>query len=175
MSCAAWAGSAVEADHLRPTTVEIETRSADETRYIGRLLGEAARAGDVFLLIGDLGAGKTTLTQGVLWGLGGEEYARSPTFVLVSEYEARLVLHHVDLYRLEAADQVHDLGIEEYLYGDGLCVVEWADRAVDHFPDDHLRIQMERSGGTTHRLALSSSASKYERHLSTVRDGLRNA
>jgi len=173
MSCAARAGSAVEADYLHPTTVEIETRSADETRSIGRLLGVAARAGDVFLLVGDLGAGKTTLTQGVLWGLGGEEYARSPTFVLVSEYKARLVLYHVDLYRLEDADQVHDLGIEEYICGDGLCVIEWADKAMDHFPQEHLRVRMERLGRTTHRLALSSSASEYERHLSAVRDGRR--
>ena len=159
---------------MRPSTIDIVTSSADETRHIGSLLGEAARSGDLFLLIGDLGAGKTTLTQGVLWGLGGEEYARSPTFVLISEYEARLILYHVDLYRLDNAEQVHDLGIEEYIYGDGLCVIEWADKAIDELPADHLLIRMERLGESTHRLALSSSTDGYERHLTAVRDGWRH-
>ena len=159
---------------MGPSTVEIVTNSADETREIGRVLGEVAKAGDLFLLIGDLGAGKTTLTQGVLWGLGGEEYARSPTFVLVSEYKARLILYHIDLYRLDTAEQVYDLGIEEYIHGDGLCVIEWAEKAIDLLPEDHLRIRLERLGESTHRLVLSSSAAGYERHLNAVRNNRRH-
>ena len=106
----------------------------------------------MFLLAGELGAGKTCLTQGVLWGLGGDEYARSPTFVLVSQYRARLTLHHVDLYRLDSFSEVYGLELDEYLYGDGVCVVEWADKAEDMFPEDSLVIRLDVTGDTTRRI-----------------------
>jgi tRNA threonylcarbamoyladenosine biosynthesis protein TsaE len=125
----------------------------------------------VFLLVGELGAGKTTLTQGILWGLGGDEYARSPTFVLVAEYEGRLTLYHIDLFRLGAADEAYGLGLEEYLDGDGLCVVEWADRAPDLLSQEHLAIHMERLGDASRRLSLSCRAAEYGRYLDAVRPG----
>jgi tRNA threonylcarbamoyladenosine biosynthesis protein TsaE len=149
--------------------VDIVTNSADETRRVGKILGELARPGEVFLLVGDLGSGKTTLTQGILWGLGGEEYARSPTFVLVSEYEGRLTLYHVDLYRLSAADDSYDLGLDEYLDSDGLCVVEWADKAPHQFSNEHLKVNMRRLGDTTRRLSFSCGTAGYERYLGAVR------
>ena len=152
--------------------VEIVTNSAEETLDVGRALGAVAQPGDVFLLVGELGAGKTTLTQGVLWGLGGDEYARSPTFVMVSQYEGRLTLHHIDLFRLGSPQEAYDLGLDEYLYGDGLCVVEWADRAPGQLPEDHLSIRMERLGETKRRLSLLSEDAGYERHLSAVRAGV---
>ena len=91
-------------------SISISTSSPEQTQSAGRILGAHARAGDVFLLTGELGAGKTCLTQGILWGLGGEEYARSPTFVLICEYYARLTLYHMDLYRLDSIDEVVDPG-----------------------------------------------------------------
>ena len=112
----------------------------------------SAEPGDVFLLAGGLGAGKTCLTQGVLWGLGGTEYARSPTFVLVSQYPARLMLHHVDLYRLDSFAEFDGLELDEYLYGDGLCVVEWADKAEGIFPETSLVIRLEVTGESTRRI-----------------------
>ena len=130
----------------------IVSGSPEHTRAIGRALGESAEPGDVFLLAGGLGAGKTCLTQGVLWGLGGGEYARSPTFVLVSQYRARLTLHHVDLYRLDSFTEVDGLELDEYLYGDGLCVVEWADKAGGIFPDDSLVIRLDVTGESTRRI-----------------------
>ena len=90
--------------------LELTTTGPEETRRVGRVLGEVARPGDVFLLTGELGAGKTCLTQGILRGLGSDETARSPTFVLVSEYSARMTLYHVDLYRLKGGVDVLDLG-----------------------------------------------------------------
>ena len=130
----------------------VESRSPEHTRAIGKALGMSAEPGDVFLLAGDLGAGKTCLTQGVLWGLGGDEYARSPTFVLVTQYRARLTLHHVDLYRLDSFTEVDGLELDEYMYGDGLCVVEWADKAEGMFPEDSLVIRLDVTGESTRRI-----------------------
>ncbi len=144
---------------------EVVTYGPEQTQALGRALGVAARAGDVFLLAGVLGAGKTCLTQGILWGLGLDEYARSPTFVLVAEYRARLTLYHVDLYRLDNVDEVEALGLDEYLYGDGVCVVEWADKAPGAFPPEHLSIRLEALDENTRRIRL---AAYDERHRSLI-------
>ena len=98
---------------MESINVELITNSPEETQDIGRILGEHALPGQIFLLIGDLGVGKTCISQGVLWGLGGEEYATSPTFVLVSEYKARLTMHHIDLYRVGSSEDMIELGLEE--------------------------------------------------------------
>ena len=146
-------------------SVQVTSRSPENTQSVGRILGEHARPGDVFLLVGELGAGKTCLTQGVLWGLGLDEYARSPTFVLVSQYNGRLTLYHMDLYRLDTFDEIADLGLDEYLLGDGLSVVEWAEKAPEIFPEQHLMIQIEYLDETTRRLTLASSD---EHHAETI-------
>jgi len=110
---------------------------------VGRIIGEQARPGDIYLLTGPLGAGKTCLTQGIAWGLGVTEPARSPTFVLMTRYRGRLTLHHLDLYRIGGPLEAWDLGVEEQLSGDGVCVVEWAERAEDIFPEDALWIALD--------------------------------
>lgn len=121
----------------------IESASPEETQAVGRLLGERAQAGDVFLLCGPLGAGKTCLTQGIAWGLEVKEYARSPTFVLMTRYRGRLTLYHFDLYRIKEPLEAWDLGLDEQLFGDGACVVEWAERAEEVFPEDCLWIDLD--------------------------------
>ena len=123
--------------------IRIRTSSPEETQRLGRAIGEQARAGDVYLLSGPLGAGKTCLTQGIAWGLGVEGYARSPTFVLMTRHQGRLTLYHLDLYRIDHAQEAWDLGLEEQLYGDGVCAVEWADRAEEVFPQDSLWIALD--------------------------------
>ena len=122
--------------------LELISRSPEQTRQLGRRLGELAQIGDVVLLIGSLGAGKTCLTQGIAWGLGIVEYTASPSFVLMREYKGRLPLYHVDLYRLEQVEEVADLGLDDYLYGEGMCVVGWADRALNLMPPEHLLIEL---------------------------------
>ena len=117
--------------------------------------------GEVVLLSGDLGSGKTTLTQGILHGLGADEFARSPTFVLVNEYVARLPLYHVDLYRLDSLEEIEGLGLDDYLFGDGLCVIEWANKADGCFPADHLLVSIEVKGEDQRTLALSSTDPGY--------------
>jgi tRNA threonylcarbamoyladenosine biosynthesis protein TsaE len=120
----------------------LTTRSADETQQLGRLLGALTRVSDVFLLQGTLGAGKTTLTQGVAWGAGVEGYAHSPTFVIVHEYAGRIPIYHLDLYRIGDALEAEDLAIDEMLER-GACLVEWPERAPGVFPGEHLLIAIE--------------------------------
>jgi len=125
----------------------LNTASAEATQAFGRYIGEALQIGDLVLLAGTLGAGKTTLTQGIAWGAGVTEYAHSPTFVLVHEYAGRIPIYHLDLYRFEGASavddiaEVEDLGIDEMMEG-GACIVEWAERAAEIFTGDFLEISL---------------------------------
>ena len=137
--------------------------SPESTQEIGKRIGARIQSGDVLLLMGDLGAGKTTITQGILWGLGGTEHARSPTFVLVNEYPARLTLYHMDLYRLNSIDEIEDLGLDDYLYGDDVCVVEWADKAPGYFPVNHAIVRLEAIDSQTRRITISSESADLHR------------
>lgn len=161
-------------DSERPNTITLASSEPEQTQEIGRLLGEYAQAGDVFLLSGELGAGKTCLTQGILWGLGGEEYARSPTFVLICEYHARHTLYHMDLYRLDTLDEIIDLGLEDYFLGDGVCVVEWAEKGLDAFVGEHVNIQIENIGGGSRRIAFNADSPRYSAMLAALEERLSN-
>ena len=140
---------------MESSRFELVSHSPEETQAIGRLLGAQAMRGDVFLLVGELGTGKTCLTQGIVWGLGSREYARSPSFVLVSQYQGRLPTYHIDLYRLDSIQEIADLGLDEYLGGDGVCVVEWAEKAIGMFPEQSLMVQIDTIGETARRLTLT--------------------
>lgn len=141
--------------------LDITTRAAEETRRLGRLVGEAAWAGELLLLEGELGAGKTCFIQGLALGLGIAERVVSPSFVLVREYRGRLLLYHIDLYRLEMAE-VADLGLEEYLEGDGVVAVEWAERGMAVFPADHLLIEMFILSENERRLRFSTGGGRHQ-------------
>ena len=117
-----------------------QTHSADETRQLGAAIGHAAKPGTVILLYGDLGAGKTTLAQGIGSALGIDEVS-SPTFLLAAEHQGRLLLHHVDLYRLEETDDLSTLGLDDLLGIDDLVVVEWPERYLADWPD-HLTLHL---------------------------------
>ncbi len=141
--------------------LEVVTGSPEETREVGAIMARNAMPGHVYLLVGDLGAGKTCLTQGILMGLGGNEYARSPTFVLTAEYEGRLRLYHFDLYRLESASELLDLGIDEYLEAGGVCVIEWADRFREWLPAGALDVSIGSLGESRRRFVFSGPRSTY--------------
>ncbi|MCY4623824.1 MAG: tRNA (adenosine(37)-N6)-threonylcarbamoyltransferase complex ATPase subunit type 1 TsaE [Chloroflexi bacterium] len=126
--------------------LHIASGSAEETLHIGAELGRRLQPGDALLLTGDLGAGKTTLTQGIALGLDVPERPRSPTFVMATEYEGRLPLYHLDLYRVEDLGELGELGLDEYLISDGVTVVEWADRAPHAFPAHSLWVDLQASG-----------------------------
>lgn len=132
-------------------TFRLLTDTPEDTQAVGQALGAHAEAGDVFLLTGALGAGKTCLTQGIARGMGVEGYVRSPTFVLMTRHHGRLTLHHLDLYRINGAEAAWDLGLDEQIFGDGVCVVEWADRAAELFPGSSLWIDFAYGGGEDRR------------------------
>ena len=132
--------------------LRIISGSPEETQEVGRIIGEQAQPGDIYLLTGPLGAGKTCLTQGIARGLGVTGYVRSPTFVLMSRYQGRLTLHHVDLYRIGGPLEAWDLGLEEQLSSGGVCVVEWADRAPEVFPEDAIWADLDHMGDGNQRI-----------------------
>jgi tRNA threonylcarbamoyladenosine biosynthesis protein TsaE len=152
------------------STVSIISQGPEMTREVGRILGQHARPGDIFLLTGPLGAGKTCLTQGIAWGLGVEGYARSPTFVIVTRYRGRLTLHHIDLFRIQDAQEAWDLGMEEYLSGEDVCVVEWADRASELFPPESAWIALEYGEGEDERvITINAPQAEYEGLLEALK------
>jgi tRNA threonylcarbamoyladenosine biosynthesis protein TsaE len=145
---------------------EAITRGVERTRVIGAVLGKLAEAGDTLLLRGELGAGKTCLTQGVAAGLGVAGYVVSPTFVLVREYRGRLTLYHIDLYRLQGIDEVAEMGVDDYLYGNGICVVEWAEKGMGLLPREHLMIELQHLTTTRRRLSFEPRGRRYEEMIS---------
>lgn len=122
--------------------LRLRSRSPEETQLLGSHLGELAQQGDIFLLIGELGTGKTCLVQGIGKGLGIKEYPFSPSFVIIREYQGNLSLYHIDFYRLTHIAEINDLGLEEYLYGHGVCVVEWAEKGTSALPEENLVISL---------------------------------
>jgi tRNA threonylcarbamoyladenosine biosynthesis protein TsaE len=123
-------------------SLKLNSHSPEQTQLLGSYLGELAKKADVFLLEGELGTGKTCLVQGIARGLDVKEYAFSPSFVIFREYHGRLPLYHIDFYRLDHIEEIADLGLEEYFYGDGVCVVEWAEKGLEIVPRDNLLITL---------------------------------
>ncbi|PLX47831.1 MAG: tRNA (adenosine(37)-N6)-threonylcarbamoyltransferase complex ATPase subunit type 1 TsaE [Desulfobulbaceae bacterium] len=137
----------------------------EQTMAFGRHLGAVARAGDVILLKGDLGAGKTTLTQAIGQGLGVDAqcYITSPTFSLLHEYDGRLPLYHMDLYRLSSEEEIEEVGFEEYIYGQGLTVIEWPERLGDLTPDNYLQIHITWQSPQGREITITAHGAMVER------------
>lgn len=125
--------------------MEYDSLSAKNTYDIAKKLGEKACAGDVVCLIGDLGVGKTLFSQGFAKGLGIEESVNSPTFTIVQVYEeGRLPLYHFDVYRIDDSEEMEEIGFSEMIYGEGVCLIEWADRISDILPEHYTNIVIEK-------------------------------
>ncbi|MEE1040267.1 MAG: tRNA (adenosine(37)-N6)-threonylcarbamoyltransferase complex ATPase subunit type 1 TsaE [Lachnospiraceae bacterium] len=123
-----------------------ETYSPEETLEIGKSLGENAAPGEVYALIGDLGAGKTVFTKGFAQGLGIEEPVNSPTFTILQIYEeGRIPLYHFDVYRIEEPEEMEEVGFDEYIDGDGVCLIEWAGRIGDLLPPEVIVVRIEKN------------------------------
>jgi tRNA threonylcarbamoyladenosine biosynthesis protein TsaE len=138
------------------------TRSPEETQDLGAALAERLEPGDLLALRGDLGSGKTCLIQGICRGLRIDDYVTSPTFILINEYVGRVrgrpvPVYHFDLYRIGAPEELEDLGAEEYFYGRGICLIEWAERAGDLLPPRRLDLTLEYLTASERRIALRAS------------------
>jgi len=154
----------------------VMTRSREETLALGRRLGELLGPGDVLALRGPLGSGKTTLTKGIAEGLGVEEprWVTSPTFVLVHQYEGRVPVYHIDAYRLRGPADAEALGMEEMFFGDGVAIIEWAERIEAALPPERLEITLEIAGEEEREIALTAVGAHYERLLRNLESVIRN-
>lgn len=146
--------------------LEVVTNSPEETRALGRKVGESLKGGEVILLHGDLGAGKTLFTKGVAQGLGasGKTAVVSPTFTLVNVYQARLDIVHVDLYRL-GFDEVFELGLEDYMDREHVMVVEWAEKAEGFFSGALLEVNFQYEGETSRRITMETGGLELDLEL----------
>ena len=123
-----------------------ETRSPEETYELGKKIGLQARSGQVYTLTGDLGVGKTVFTQGVAAGLGITEPVSSPTFTIVQVYEeGRLPFYHFDVYRIGDIEEMEEIGYDDYFFGEGICLIEWAELIEEILPDDRISITIEKN------------------------------
>ncbi|MCR5734487.1 MAG: tRNA (adenosine(37)-N6)-threonylcarbamoyltransferase complex ATPase subunit type 1 TsaE [Lachnospiraceae bacterium] len=133
----------------------METDSEKETFELAKEMGSLAEAGQVYTLTGDLGAGKTVFAKGFAEGLGVTECVNSPTFTIVQEYDTgRLPLYHFDVYRIGDVNEMDEIGYEDYIYGDGVCLIEWADLIDELIPENAVRIRIDRDTekGSDHRM-----------------------
>jgi tRNA threonylcarbamoyladenosine biosynthesis protein TsaE len=148
----------------------IDVADPAATVALGRRLGARLFAGAVVGLTGQLGAGKTFLARAIAEGLGvpDSRIVSSPTFVLIQEYPGRLPIYHFDAYRLKAVAEFADLGVHEYFQGDGVCLVEWADRVEDVMPAERLHIHLEASGPTSRRLTLVPHGHSFQELVKTL-------
>ncbi len=140
--------------------MEIKTYSGDETIALGEKIASKVKPGMLITLKGDLGAGKTTFTKGIGKGLGIKRAVNSPTFTIMKIYNGNMPLYHIDAYRLE--DHFQDLGFEEYIGGDGLCVVEWSDFIEPILPKERLAISIDYEGEEARKITLNPIGAMYE-------------
>ena len=144
----------VRKDESGDGSMVIETYSPRETFALGEKLGENAKAGQVYTLCGDLGVGKTVFTQGVARGLGIDEPVNSPTFTIVQIYEeGRMPFYHFDVYRIGDVSEMDEIGYEDYFYGEGICLIEWANLISEIIPEDAISVRIEKNPqkGTDYR------------------------
>jgi tRNA threonylcarbamoyladenosine biosynthesis protein TsaE len=141
----------------------VVSRSPEETRALGEAIGRHARAGDLIALIGELGSGKTVFVAGLAAGLGVDPAipVSSPTFTIVHRHLGRLPLYHIDLYRIETPEALATLGLDEYLEGDGVAAIEWAEHGLAMLPEERLTVRLQQIGSEARRIELLSAGDRY--------------
>ncbi len=152
---------------LKQGALDFISHSEAQTLRLGARLGPLLQAGDVIALIGELGTGKTRWVQGICQGLGVDVPVVSPTFTLVNEYEGPLPIYHIDLYRLADQAEIGTIGIDDYLYGPGVSLVEWANRTGDALADDFLTVELFHLEDTKRRISISAKGERSRTLLQT--------
>jgi len=148
----------------------IDISNQIELEAFAKRLGQLVHGGDVICMTGDLGAGKTTFTQAFAKGLDVEDYVTSPTFTLIHEYDGRVPLYHFDVYRINHVSEMEDLGYEEYFYGNGVCVIEWASLIEEVLPKDRLWIEIKVTGIESRQICVDSTNDYYEEMIKELLD-----
>jgi tRNA threonylcarbamoyladenosine biosynthesis protein TsaE len=144
-------------------TLDFISHSEAQTRRLGARLGQLLEGGETIALQGELGTGKTRWVQGVGQGLGVAQNVTSPTFTLVNEFPGRLTLYHIDLYRINQAAEALAFGLEDYLYGEGVCLIEWAERVVEILPPHRLWITFHYLDETKRRITMQAAGDRYQK------------
>ena len=143
--------------------MEIVLKGLRETKEFGIRFGKLLKAGDVVCLNGDLGAGKTTLTKSIGIGLGVDDYITSPSFALINEYTGRIPLYHFDVYRLDNVEELYDLGFDEYFYGRGVSIIEWAEKIKILLPEERIVLDINQGIDISERrINITSYGNRYE-------------
>lgn len=145
------------------------SKSSSETERLGKMLGKLLKKGEIILLSGDLGTGKTVLTKGIAKGMNILDYVTSPTFMIVNEHLGNIPLYHFDVYRIEDYKELYDIGYEEYFYDNGVCVIEWPERIKPLIPKENLLIQINMGETDDERLIeLTSFGKEYDTILENL-------
>ncbi|ADL52718.1 tRNA (adenosine(37)-N6)-threonylcarbamoyltransferase complex ATPase subunit type 1 TsaE [Clostridium cellulovorans] len=145
--------------------MDIITNNVADTLSLGEKIGNLARSGDIICINGDLGTGKTHLTKGIAKGLSIDEHITSPTFNIVNEYEGRLKFYHFDVYRVNDPDEIYAIGFDEYIFSDGVSVIEWSNYINELIPKEHIDITIEKltdMGDDYRKISITYEGSKYD-------------
>lgn len=155
---------------MKENKLTFKSAGVDETTRFGERLGTLLSPGDVIALTGELGAGKTTLVKGIVRGLDVTDMraVKSPTFALVHEYEGRMPVYHFDAYRLEDAREMLDIGSDEMIYGNGVAIVEWADKVVGCLPKEYLKITLTAVSENERSIEIRSYGSRYDKIINNL-------
>lgn len=139
------------------------TNSSQETIELGKIISRLLKKGDVLALFGNLGSGKTTLVKGIAKGLKVKhQIVNSPSFVLLKEYKGKLPIYHFDFYRIRKGDEAYSVGLEEFLFGKGICVIEWADRVKRFLPKNYLDIALKFKDKNRRKITINGFGSRYK-------------
>ena len=151
--------------------LKIRTNNPKETFKFGKKLGKKLVSGDIVCLQGNLGAGKTSLAKGICAGLGVKDQITSPTYTIVNEYRGDLKVNHLDLYRIREEDELYNIGFEDYLYSNGVTIIEWPDKAGSLMPDNYLDINL-KGQGDKREIRLIPQANKYIELITELKENV---
>ena len=156
-------------------SVRIETGEVEQTIELGNLIGSLLKAGDVVALIGQLGAGKTYLTKGIAEGQGVKDRKEvtSPSFVLIKQYMGRMPIYHFDAYRVKSPDEMYDIDSVGFFWGEGISIIEWADKVMECLPDDFIKITIETVGETSRDIHISYQGERYRSFMEEFKEGVK--
>ncbi|KAF5062947.1 tRNA (adenosine(37)-N6)-threonylcarbamoyltransferase complex ATPase subunit type 1 TsaE [Sedimentibacter sp. B4] len=143
--------------------MKIKVNNLQDTEKIGKIISRCLEKGTVLCLDGDLGAGKTAITQFIAKEFGVKEYITSPTFNIIKEYEGRLPFYHMDVYRIESEDDMYDLGYDEYIYSEGVTVIEWSENIRTILPDERIDIKIDRIDDNKRIMTIEGKGVVYEK------------
>ena len=149
--------------------MKLTVNNLKDTEHIGKIISNCLEKGTVICLDGDLGVGKTSLTQFIAREFGIDEYITSPTFTIIKEYQGRLPFYHMDVYRIDSEDDMYDLGYDEYIYSEGVTIIEWSHKIEGILPEDRINIEIQRLNDQSRLMIIDGKGSTYEKLIEELK------